>query len=215
MHQTLAQQLRKIFGTEEPPSEEWRRVLELVSETYAGFDRNRELIERSLELNSREFTAINERLAAEAAAVTERNRELEMARRAMANLLEDLDAEKRAVEETVRIRTKELHEEHSRLITSIDSITLGFILTDAAGTAIAVNRAAQRILKLGGSARTPGSRITIADIAVTLVDIIDLADIHTQCLHEKKTFDTRDLALGDRYLRLFLAPVLVSADAPR
>lgn len=55
MHKTLLRQLKHSFGELPELSPEWSDLLHSVSETYEDFDRDRLLIERSLEISSTEL----------------------------------------------------------------------------------------------------------------------------------------------------------------
>lgn len=58
-HQVLARQIRKILGESPELSPQLRTLLKRISDTYTQFDEDHALVERSLELSSRELTAIN------------------------------------------------------------------------------------------------------------------------------------------------------------
>jgi len=79
LHRLLQRQLRRLgLGAEDgPPSaEQWRQVLAAVSRSYASAEEDRYLLERSLDLSSREMQALNEnlRLASETRIAAERDR---------------------------------------------------------------------------------------------------------------------------------------------
>ena len=63
MHSILKRQLRKYLGSEKAP-EKYTELFKAISMTYEGFDKDRDLIERSLEISSKELTEKNERLKA-------------------------------------------------------------------------------------------------------------------------------------------------------
>lgn len=58
MHKTLARQVAHHIHDQIPPSSQWAELLEAVSATYEGFDQDRLLIERSLEISSRELKGL-------------------------------------------------------------------------------------------------------------------------------------------------------------
>ncbi|HLC50731.1 MAG TPA: PAS domain-containing protein [Candidatus Nanoarchaeia archaeon] len=62
MHRTLSRQIKKFFGDNIPSSKEWDNFINSISETYAHFDEDRTLIERSMELSSKELGEANEQL---------------------------------------------------------------------------------------------------------------------------------------------------------
>ena len=64
MHRTLARQLKRLdLGAESAPdSVQWKRFTRLVDGTYKGSDQDRYLLERSLEISSKELTELNKEL---------------------------------------------------------------------------------------------------------------------------------------------------------
>src|SRR5687767_11848210 len=66
MHRLLARQLHKlgIDGHVPPTAEQWQAVLERVSGTYDSADRDRYLMERSLEIGSREMQVLHDQARA-------------------------------------------------------------------------------------------------------------------------------------------------------
>jgi PAS domain S-box-containing protein len=67
VHPHLARQMRRLFlEREAPPSlESWREMLDWISNTYSAFDRERYLVERSIQLASGEMQELNLKLAEE------------------------------------------------------------------------------------------------------------------------------------------------------
>jgi PAS domain S-box-containing protein len=67
VHPHLARQLRRLFlERDNPPSpESWREMLDWISKTYAAFDRERYLVEHSIQLASTEMQELNAKLSEE------------------------------------------------------------------------------------------------------------------------------------------------------
>ncbi len=68
MHRVLTRQILRALGASLPGADmprEWLALLETVSATYTHADEDRRLLERSLELSSRDFAEINRRLQSE------------------------------------------------------------------------------------------------------------------------------------------------------
>ncbi len=63
MHPLLVRQLTKCFGATDAPNPEFRRFCEMIDGAYTQSDADRALIERSMELSSRELTARHEEIA--------------------------------------------------------------------------------------------------------------------------------------------------------
>ena len=62
MHKTLKRQVERFFGNAETLPKELEKLFGAISEVYEHFDSDRILIERSLELSSRELEEINQKL---------------------------------------------------------------------------------------------------------------------------------------------------------
>lgn len=75
MHSLLARQLRRVFGsTPETLTVKWNAFLQMIDEAYHEFDRDRALLERSIDISSQELIQANRSLAASLKDVTERKR---------------------------------------------------------------------------------------------------------------------------------------------
>lgn len=59
MHKVLERQIKKAFGDISSVSAPLKNFLEIISSTYSHFDEDRSLLERSLELSSKELVEIN------------------------------------------------------------------------------------------------------------------------------------------------------------
>ena len=68
MNKTLERQIKKIFGNIESVPPNLFPFLKVVSGAYDGAEEDRKLIERSLEISSKELGALNEKLRAESEA---------------------------------------------------------------------------------------------------------------------------------------------------
>jgi len=64
MHELLKQQLKLHHGESCPVPAKWRTFLDAVSDSYREFDRNREMLERSLALSSMELLDANSEMSA-------------------------------------------------------------------------------------------------------------------------------------------------------
>lgn len=125
---------------------------------------------------------------------------------------------KRIIERTVEERTKQLKEERARLEASINSLNVGFIMTDVQLNIITINSVAKRILYAqaeNGLLSAENTRwmdfpFTMEYVENQLKDSFHLIDqLHTKCLTEKKTVEFRDIPFRDLFLRIFLSPILI------
>lgn len=132
--------------------------------------------------------------------------ELRGVRIAMMNLLEDLDAEKKRFEIDVQEKTKELREEKARLLASINSLSLGFIIADTDDMVIVKNAAISTILEL---AEEPTS---VRDIVNSFKGVSAGLDVlvHScrECIDLKKVVELKEISHGKKYLRIFCTPII-------
>jgi signal transduction histidine kinase/HAMP domain-containing protein len=132
--------------------------------------------------------------------LTESYAELGDSKRAITNLLEDIENEKAKVEETVKIRTRELSEEKARLLASINSLSFGFIISDMDNKVILSNPA---ILSILGTDKNP---VDIAEVA-KLFDGFDLINYCKECLEKQSVVEIKEIIFYKRFLRVFCAPI--------
>lgn len=154
------------------------------------------------------------------------NKSLGNTEKAMLNILEDarvlekqLAEEKTSVERKVEERTHELKEEQARLQASIDSLRLGFIMTDVNCEILTMNATARRILCQPQDDSVPGTlrgslgmSCNMQDVARNLKDNFDLVSNIKVSINEKKPLDFRDIAFGNRFLHIFISPIVMLKD---
>lgn len=105
MHHLLERQINKVFGDKIPKSPELDLFLKTVSNTYNNNDKDRQLLEHSFNISSKEFSELNIRVL---------------------KLLSEIENEKKNVELKVVERTAELTIANNRL-TELDKIKTEFI----------------------------------------------------------------------------------------
>lgn len=120
------------------------------------------------------------------------------------NYEKDLRQEKESMEKKVVERTRELAEEQARLTASIKGLSLGFIMADNNNNIIMTNPAIEKILGRGD--------ITIDWITKQFAGKFDLLENCRKCREEKTTIDIKDVEYGSKFLRIFLAPVVMIRD---
>jgi PAS domain S-box-containing protein len=132
MHRVLERQIKRYLGERAVIPPEWLPLLKAVSDAYASSEEDRALLDRSLELSSKEFSETNRQLreAKEKTEqiVQERTRELEHA-------LSDLQIQKGSLE------TAKAQDEAILL-----SIGDGLVATDKDGAIILANKVFERLL---------------------------------------------------------------------
>lgn len=77
MHKTLKRQLEKIYGSIEEIPKDIEGLVNAVSKTYEDYDKEYALIERSLDISSKELTETNNKLRDEVLSTKERALKLE------------------------------------------------------------------------------------------------------------------------------------------
>ncbi len=132
--------------------------------------------------------------------------EVNDSRKAILNLLEDIEEEKKKVEATVVIRTKELGEEKARLLASINSLSFGLIIADKDDRIILSNPALQKILEFASEPHT------IHDITLSLKNTgskidLDIATSCKRCMELKEPVEFKELSYGKKFLRIICAPI--------
>ena len=134
-------------------------------------------------------------------------KELNEARLILLSLAEDIQKEKEGVEIKVKERTREIKQEQAKLVASINSLTVGFLLLDLNDKVLLKNPAVSRILEI------PESEVAIDRIKKYFEGIVDLEACHNQCVIEKKTVGIKNVAKGNKFLSLLLTPVVMLKDS--
>lgn len=161
MHRILERQVARSFGEHVTASPQWSAFLKLVSDTYEHFDEDRELLNRSLDLSSKEFLANNRKLEetrvkvelqAKNLAIEVHNRtkelnarvgELENVRLAMTNLLQDLEDERIKLAKE-KIKVDVLVRDLEKFKLAVDNASDQIIITDENGIAIYANASVEK-----------------------------------------------------------------------
>lgn len=150
------------------------------------------------------------------------NESLQNTEKAMLNILEDardleeqLKAEKTNVENKIVERTQELSEEHSKLQASLESMNVGFFLVNPDLEIEMINSSAKHILcsvdKSGGfftKADIIQVKCTMADIEKRMEGIFNFKAEVQKCINEQRLSDIEGLELKNRFLHIFIAPIV-------
>src|SRR5574343_351405 len=105
MHHLLERQYKKIFKDKGIDTPEFKEFMSTISRTYENNDKDRELLEHSFSISSKEFNELNAKVL---------------------RLVADLEVEKKSVEEKVVERTTELTAANDRL-TELDKVKTEFL----------------------------------------------------------------------------------------
>ncbi|MFA6341048.1 MAG: ATP-binding protein [Candidatus Paceibacterota bacterium] len=147
-----------------------------------------------LEISGKELSHKNEELV-------ENNLELDRSKKSITNLLGDIEKEKAKVEETVKVRTHELADEKARLLSSINSLSFGFVMADMNNKIILTNNSLLKILEI------PKAPQTISELA-TYFDKIDLVDSCKRCIQFNQATEIDSAPFEDKFLKIFCAPIV-------
>ncbi len=133
--------------------------------------------------------------------------EVKKSKLAIFNLLEDLEVEKKNVEEVVVVRTKELQAEKARLLASINSLSFGFIIADIDDNIILSNPALMRTLDL----KEPPTRIhdiskSFGAYKESSIGFDPLTSCR-KCMELKEAIEVKEISYGKKSLRVFCSPI--------
>jgi PAS domain S-box-containing protein len=119
--------------------------------------------------------------------------------------------EKKIIEQKVLEQTKELSAEkdelkknEAKLLASITSLPLGFILTDMDENVVAINKAAKSILK------KPDEATTLAKIDEMLEQKFDLIKKVNDSKNDKVPHTFKDIRLEERFFQIITTPIFLS-----
>ncbi|MDO8269422.1 MAG: PAS domain S-box protein [Candidatus Levybacteria bacterium] len=131
-------------------------------------------------------------------------------------LTEELRQEKENVEKKVEERTRELTEEKAKLQASINSLPIGFVMTDVEQNVILMNGIAKSIL-------CPNSGLTIGitqknhehkecdldEIELRLKESFDIKSAIDKVITNGKPFEVKEILLDDVFLHVFITPIVI------
>ena len=120
--------------------------------------------------------------------------------------------QREAVERIVVDRTRELKDERARLVASINSIPLGFILADLEHRIILKNPALEEILDMS---KNPGTIEEVSNsFGIAGVNDVkfNLAESCRECVVLKQTLEIKEVAYGQKFLRVLCAPISTNED---
>lgn len=121
----------------------------------------------------------------------------------------ELAEEKASVERKVIERTKQLSETHARLAASINSLTLGFIMTNDKDAILLMNPASKTILELFAKEQqlSAAGEWNLKSIAQVFKPGLDIISNISQTRQHSKSLEFKEVQLGERYMHVFMAPV--------
>lgn len=158
------------------------------------------MLDRLFSAQSKERESIEkEKIATEQ--LKEQMTELQDSKSAIINLLEDIENEKKMIEDTVKIRTKELSDEKSRLGASLNSLSFGLIIMSMDGRIILSNPILLKILDI---TKDPSN----AEELSGLFKSYNFAKTYKECIDTQETIEIKEIVYYNKFLKIFLAPVV-------
>lgn len=156
--------------------EDGRKLFAAISDTYSHFDEDRALLDRSLSLSSAEFS--------------EQSRQLREA--------------KEKVEEIVKERTQELQETQARLLASIESLSLGFVILELNGEIFLRNTMFTALL---------GGKEAASILAVDSLHDgkINLESLFKEAVDKKQPTVHKAIPFENKFLRIFTTPISLNS----
>lgn len=135
--------------------------------------------------------------------------------------LAQITEQKTEVEKQVIERTVELTQEEARLKSSVDSLSLGYIMTDSERQTILINEAAEFILSYqitNDGISQPDKKFskgnwTSGDFERLFKSSFSFKDSLTKVMKEKQSIQRNDIEYNGRVLRIFITPVVENSKA--
>lgn len=128
---------------------------------------------------------------------------------------QQLQMEKMGVEKKVVERTAQLSEEKAKLQASVNSLSVGFIMTDTMGEIITMNDTATRLLcsttdseHSGVLTHPVGIQCSMDEIEKRLKAQLDLRLNIKKCLEEQKPMEFKELDFMGRFLHIHITPIV-------
>jgi signal transduction histidine kinase len=136
------------------------------------------------------------------------DRKLAASLREVHALAKNLKEEKASIERKVVERTREVKEGEARLEASINSLDVGFLMTDLQNNIVIINRAARRLLR--GSAKAGARAMGFDEVTSLLEGAVDLPKIINNCLEDWHVVNIKEVDFRNRVLHIFAGPILIS-----
>ncbi len=117
-------------------------------------------------------------------------------------LEDELEKDKKTIETKVQIRTEALNEERARLLSSIDNLSFGFIMTDRVKNVLIINSSVQAIW--GNERLMPENTLSELQKNIKDFDILKAID---ECIQKNEKYTKKDMKLKDKYVSIYISPI--------
>lgn len=121
---------------------------------------------------------------------------------------DDINSE---IKKRVADQTREVKIEQARLEASINSLDIGFLMTDSNLRLVTANRTFRKLFN-GKFKTREVAKFTITDIAATLDGKVDLIKVLHDSLDNNKVINIKDIDFDGKILHLFCGPILTYSD---
>jgi len=126
--------------------------------------------------------------------------------------ISEMDHARQIIEQTVEARTREVQEAKATLVASINSLKLGFIITDAKAEVTRVNTVAHDLFCPNFRNHPAGEcrEVTMAMVQKLLENDFSLVADIARCLKRQLPHEVKNVVFDDRSWRLYLSPMVVN-----
>ncbi len=140
------------------------------------------------------------------ALIEKRTQALQESREMREEILVSLNEEKTKIDSEVKWKTRALAEERARLIASLSGLSVGIVLSDVCHMIIFKNAVAASLLGLSDH------DMNLGDIIRHFRTKFDLAASVEESISQKIPIKVDDLPFGDKFLRIFISPIILTED---
>jgi len=187
-----------------------KKIREGNFDAKATIDENNEVGELAQDFNSmaerlRAYTQdLEKKVIERTGKLNIKIRELIESNRKLSETQKELKEEKEGVERKILERTKELREEQARLLASINSLSIGFILADLNNEIVLKNAAVSRILDISEE------DVSLDKIAGFFEKTPDFMKMLGDCMKEKKVCEFKEVESKNKIFRIVFAPIAIN-----
>lgn len=136
----------------------------------------------------------------------EKTQEIEQKNENLKKLQKELEIEKNSIEEKIKKRTDNLEKEHAKLLSSINNLSLCFLLTDKYNNIILSNKAARNMFPFINLEE----KITVEELQKSAQIDIDLNIQIKKVMNEKKCINITDVQIDSKYINIFISPIVLN-----
>jgi signal transduction histidine kinase/sensor domain CHASE-containing protein len=118
-----------------------------------------------------------------------------------------LEHEKKTIEHQVAERTEELQAEHSRLQASIESLKIGYFITDIHDRILMINQKAKELLQKSPDAGDPNQSLWTIQRVESVFKGIKFGDKLKHCREKRQAVDLEEVNFDHSILKIYITPI--------